>query len=195
MQCAQQSTVAHADAIVEEVDRLLEAGAIREVQYPTWLANTVVVKKNGKWRVYVDYTNLNNAYPKDCFPVSKIDQLVDATTGHARLSFMDAYRGYHQIAMYSPDQEKTAFITPRGIYCYKVMSFGLKNAGATFQRMIMAMFEVQIGHIMEAYIDDWVVKSQEASDHLADLQEVFDILKKYNLRLKCLEVCIWCRIR
>ena len=81
--------------------------------------------------VCVDYTNLNDACPKDSFPLPRIDQLVDATAGYQRLSFMDAYRGYHQIAMHVPDQEKTAFITPRGLFCYKVMSFGLKNAGAT----------------------------------------------------------------
>lgn len=100
VQRARRSAVAHIDVVIEEVDRLLEADAIKEVQYQTWLANTVVVKKNNrKWRVCMDYTNLNNACPKDCFPLSKIDQLVDATAGHARLSFMDAFWGYHQIAV------------------------------------------------------------------------------------------------
>jgi len=141
VQKPRRSSAIHSDAVIEEVDRLIEAGAIREVIYPTWLANTVVVKKkNGKWRVCVDYTNLNDACPKDCFPLPRIDQLVDATAGHARLSFMDAYRGYHQIAMEVADVEKTAFITPRGTYCYQVMPFGLKNAGATYQRMVSKMF-------------------------------------------------------
>ena len=155
------------------MDRLTEASAIREVQYPTWLANTFVVKKKtGAWRVCVDYTNLNDACPKDSFPLPRIDQLVDATAGYQRLSFMDAYRGYHQIAMHVPDQEKTAFITPRGLFCYKVMPFGLKNAGATFQRMVYKMFKDQLGVTMEAYIDDLVVKSWTDEEHMDDLQAV-----------------------
>lgn len=112
---------------------LLEAGVIREVHYPMWISNTVVMpKKNGKWPIYIDYKTVNKACLKDSFPLPRIDQLVDLTTGHNRLSFLDAYRGYHQIAMYEPDQEVTSFTTPRGLYCYKVMPFGLKNAGATF---------------------------------------------------------------
>lgn len=95
--------------ILKEVNRLLEAIAIKEVQYLTWLANTVVVKKNGKWRVCVDYTNLNDACPKDCFPLPKIDQLMDVSAGYARLSFMDAYQGYKQTTMHRPDREKIAF--------------------------------------------------------------------------------------
>ena len=93
----------------------------------------VVKKKNGKWRVCVDFTNLNQACPKDPFPLPKIDQLVDATAGHNQMSFLDAFQGYHQIALSTEDHEKTTFITPLGVYCYKVMSFGLKNAGATYQ--------------------------------------------------------------
>ena len=100
----------------------------------------MVKKKTGKWRVCVDFTDLNKACPKDSFPLPKIDQLIDATAGHDRMSFLDAYRGYHQIPLYAADQEKTAFITPRGTYCYKVMPFGLKNAGATYQRLVTKMF-------------------------------------------------------
>ena len=96
---------------------------------------------------------------------------------------MDAYRGYHQIAMHETDQEKTAFITPEGIFCYKVMPFGLKNVGATYQRMISKMFKSQLVHTMEAYIDDMVVKSKTNEEHLADLQVEFDYLKKHKLRL------------
>ena len=124
----------HKEAVCEEVDRLVEAGAIKEILYPTWLSNTVVVKeKNGKWRVCIDFTDLNKACPKDSFPLPKIDQLVDATSGHQRMSFLDAFQGYHQIAMNQTNQKKTAFITPRGIFCYKVMPFGLKNAEATYR--------------------------------------------------------------
>lgn len=173
IQKPRRSSPAHSDAVIAEVGKLLDAGAIREVQYPTWLANTVVVpKKNGKLRVCIDYTNLNDACPKDCFPLPRIDLLVDAMAGHARLSMMDAYSGYHQIAMAVEDQEKTTFISPRGTYCYKVMPFGLKNAGATFQRMVTKMFAKQLGNTMEAYIDDMVVKSKHASDHLEHLGEI-----------------------
>ena len=105
----------HVDAVRQEVKRLREVGAINEVFFPEWLANTVVVKKNGKWRVYVDFTNLNRACPKDPFPMPKIDQLVDATYGHPRMSFLDAFQDYHQIALAIEDQEKTAFITPDAI--------------------------------------------------------------------------------
>uniref|UniRef100_A0A2N9F652 Uncharacterized protein n=1 Tax=Fagus sylvatica TaxID=28930 RepID=A0A2N9F652_FAGSY len=139
--------------------------------------------KNGKWRVCVDFTNLNQACPKDPFPLPKIDQLVDATAGHDRMSFLDAFQGYHQIALSAEDREKTAFITPLGIYCYKVMPFGLKNAGATYQRMVTKMFKDQIGKTMEIYIDDMVVKSRLSQDHLKDLTETFRVLRLHKLRL------------
>ena len=122
--------------------KLKHAGAIKEVFYIEWLANTVVVKKkNRKWQVCVDFTDLNKACSKDSFPMPWIDQLVDATTGHPRMSFLDAFQGYHQISLALEDQEKTAFVTPTRNYHYKVMSFGLKNAGSTYQRMMIRMFE------------------------------------------------------
>ena len=110
-----------------------KAGAIKEVFYSEWLANTVVVKKkSGKWRICVDFTDLNKAYPKDPFPMPWIDRLVDSTVGHPRMSFLDAFQGYHQIPLAADDQEKTAFVTRIGNYHYKVMHFGLKNAGSTY---------------------------------------------------------------
>ncbi|RVW28621.1 Transposon Ty3-I Gag-Pol polyprotein [Vitis vinifera] len=128
-----------------------------EVDYPEWLANVVVVpKKEGKWRVCVDYTNLNNACPKDSFPLPRIDQIVDSTAGQGMLSFLDAFSGYHQIPMYPADEEKTTFITPHDLYCYKVMPFGLKNAGPTYQRLMTKIFKPLIGHTIEVYIDDIV---------------------------------------
>ena len=164
--------------------RLKQARAIKEVFYPEWLANTVVVKKkSGKWRVCVDFTDLNKACPKDPFPMPKINQLVDATVGHPRMSFLDAFQGYHQIPLALDDQEKTAFVTPIGNFHYKVMSFGLKNAGSTYQRMITRMFESQLGKNIEIYIDDMVVKSKMVSKHLGDLRAIFEILRKYKLRL------------
>jgi hypothetical protein len=115
--------------------KLLSVGFIREVFHPEWLANPVLVKKkNKKWRMCVDYTVLNKACPKDLFPLPHIDQVVDSTTGCETLCFLVAYSGYHQIAMCIADQLATSFITPFDAYCYQMMPFGLKNAGATFQR-------------------------------------------------------------
>ena len=157
---------------------------IREVKFPEWLANVVVVqKKNGKWRVCVDFTDLNKACPKDPFPLPHIDAMVDATAGHEMLTFMDASSGFQQIQMEPSDQEATAFMTPTGIYCYIAMPFGLKNAGATYQRLVNMMFKDQLGDTMEVYIDDMVVKSKQAKDHLKDLKVAFDILDKYNMKL------------
>ena len=113
----------------------------------------------------------------------KIDQLVDATIGHPRMSFLDAFQGYHQIPLALDDQEKTAFVTPVGNYHYKVMPFGLKNACSTYQRMMMRMFESLLGKNIEIYINDMVVKSKKVSEHLGDLQIVFEILRSYKLRL------------
>uniref|UniRef100_A0A2N9EHN4 Uncharacterized protein n=1 Tax=Fagus sylvatica TaxID=28930 RepID=A0A2N9EHN4_FAGSY len=159
-------------------------GFIREVYYPEWLANVVMVKKpNGKWRMCVDFTDLNKACPKDSYPLPRIDQLVDSTAGHKLLSFMDAFSGYNQIRMEEEDQEKTAFITSRGLFCYKVMPFGLKNAGATYQRLVNKMFHDQIGRNVEVYVDDMLVKSKENEDHLTDLKETFQALRTYNMKL------------
>lgn len=138
---------------------------------------------DGKWRVCVDFTVLNKAYPKDPFPLPKIEQLVDATTGFERMSFLDAYRWYHQIPLHEDDQGKTAFITPQGIFCSRVMAFGLKNAGATYLRLVTKMFKEHIGNIVEVYIDDMVVKSKIDGSHLSDLEGVFDVLKSYKMRL------------
>ena len=129
----------------------------------------MIKKKSGKWRVCVDFTDLNKACPKDPFPMPKIDQLVDATVDQPRMSFLDAFQGYHQIPLALYDQEKTAFVTPIGNYHYKVMPFGLKNAESTYQRMITRMFASQLGKNIEIYIDDMMVKSKMVLEHLGDL--------------------------
>ncbi|PKA45950.1 RNA-directed DNA polymerase like [Apostasia shenzhenica] len=133
-------------AIREEVAKLLAAEFIREITFPLWLANVVVVKKNsGKWRMCVDFTNLNKACPKDFYPLPKIDRLVDCSAGYSMMSFVDAFSGYHQIRIVKNGEEHTTFITDQGTFCYKVMPFGLKNAGATYQRMIDTVFKNQRG--------------------------------------------------
>ena len=181
----------HVKAIREEVDKLKEAEAIKQVYYPEWLANTVVVnKKNGKWRVCVDFTDLNKACPKDPFPMPKINQLVDATFGHPKMSFLDAFQRYHQIALAPKDQEKTSFITLTGNFYYKVMPFGLKNAGSTYQRIVTKMFKKQLDRNVEAYIDDMVAKSKAVENHITDLAETFESLRKHRLKLNA-SVCLW----
>ena len=178
-------------AVTEEVTKLLVAGFIREVYYPNWLANIVLVKKaNGKWRMCMDFTDLNKACPNDSFPLPRIDQLVDSTAGHKLLTFMDAFSGYNQIKMAEEDQEKTAFITSQGLYCYKVMPFRLKNAGATYQRLVNKMFNRQIGRNMEVYMDDMFVKSKEKLAHLDNLRETFATLKQYQMKLN-LSKCVF----
>ena len=147
-------------AIAEEVRKLQKASFIREVYYPDWLANVVMVKKaNGKWRICVDFTDLNKVCPKDSYPLPRVDVLVDSTAQHQLLSFMDAFSGYNQIRMHEANQEKTSFVTSQGLFCYKVMPFGLKNAGATYQRLMNKMFARQIGRNVQVYVDDMLVKS------------------------------------
>ena len=99
------------------------------------------------------------------------------------MSFLDALQGYHQIPLALDDQEKTSFVTPVGNYHYKVMSFGLKNTRSTYQRMMMKMFESQMGKNIEVYIDDMVVKSKIVSEHIRDLANIFKILRGHKLRL------------
>ena len=125
----------------------------------------------------------NQACPKDLFPLPKIDQLVDATARHDRMSFLDAFQGYHQISLSTEDREKTAFITLLGVYYYKVMPFCLKNAGSTYQRMVTKMFKDQIRKTIKIYIDDMVVKSKSSQNHLEDLAETFRTLRLHKLRL------------
>jgi ribonuclease HI len=171
-------------AIGEEITRLLAAGFIKEVLHPDWLANPVLVlKKNKTWRMCVDYTSLNKACPKDPFALPRIDQVVDSTAGCELLCFLDAYSGYHQIKMKESDQIKTSFITPYGAFCYISMPFGLKNAGATYQRCIQNCLHDQIGRNVQAYVDDIVVKTKKKGDLLADLAETFANLRRFNIKL------------
>ena len=179
-----RSAVQKRKAIGEEVARLLAAGFIREIYHSEWLANVIMVpKKDKSLRMCIDFKHINRACPKDHFPLPRIDQIVDSTTGCERLSFLDAYSGYHQIRLYGPDEVKTAFITPFGCFCYITMPFGLKNAGATFMRMIQKFLLTQVSRNVEAYMDDIVVKSRKGSDLLADLAETFANLRRYDIKL------------
>ena len=168
----------------EELAKLLEAGFIIDIKHPDWLANLVMVpKKDKSWRLCVDFKDLNKACPKDTFPLPHIDQIIDATAGHGSLSFLDAYSGYHQIKMAESDQAVTAFITPYGPFCFNTMPFGLKNAGATYQRMIQTCLANQIGKTVEAYVDDVVVKTRHVESLVDDLRLTFDNLRTYDIKL------------
>ena len=128
----------------------------------------------------VDYTDLNKHYPKDPFGLPLIDQVIDSTAGCVLLSLLDCYSGYHQIALKEEDQIKMAFITPFGAYAYKTMSFGLKNAGATYQRAIQLCFTNQLHRNVEAYVDDMVVKTKEFNSFIPDLEETFNGLRSFR---------------
>jgi hypothetical protein len=172
------------EAIKREIAKLLAAGFIKEVIHLEWVANPVLVKKkNNEWRMCVDYTDLNKHCPKDHFGLLRIDQVVDSTVGCVLLCFLDCYLGYHQITLKEEDQIKTAFITPFGTYAYKTMSFGLKNAEATYQHAIQMCFAEQLHRNVEAYVDDMVIKTRNPDDLIADLEVTFDSLRKFQWKL------------
>jgi len=131
----------------------------------------------------VDYRDLNRASPKDNFPVPHIDVLVDNTANFALFSFMDGFSGYNQIKMAPEDMEKTMFVTLWGMFCYKVMPFGLKNAGATYQWAMVALFHDMMHKEIEVYVDDMIAKSKTKEEHFVNLGKLFERLRKYQLRL------------
>lgn len=135
----------------------------------------MIPKDNGKWRVSTNYTDLNKVCPKDSFPLVHIDQLINVTAGHKLLSLLDAYSEYNHIRMDPEDQEKISFITEKRTYCYNVMPFGLKNAGATYQKLVNTMFKIYIEKSMEVYMDYMIVKSLQAKDHLDHLDHLKEI--------------------
>ena len=143
----------------------------------------MVKKASTKWRMCVDLIDLNKAYLKDSYPLLQVDVLVDSTAQHQLLSFMDVFSGYNQIRMDEADQKKTLFVTSQGLFYYKVMPFGLKNAGAAYQSLMNKMFAQQIGRNVQVYVDDMLMKSRREEDHLDDLRETFDTLCSYNMKL------------
>ncbi|GJY44255.1 reverse transcriptase domain-containing protein [Tanacetum coccineum] len=171
-------------AIQEEVEKLVDAGIMKEVHYHSWLSNPVMVKKHdGSWRMCVDFKDLNKACPKDGYPLPEIDWKVESLCGYPFKCFLDAYKGYHQIKMAEEDEEKTAFITSQGIFCYSKMPFGLKNVGATYQRLVDRAFQKQIGRNLEVYVDDLVIKSHTEEEIIRDIAETFKTLRQINMKL------------
>ncbi|KAG8501727.1 hypothetical protein CXB51_003885 [Gossypium anomalum] len=170
--------------INDEVKKQFDAGFLQEVKYSEWVANIVPVpKKDGKVRMCVDYRDLNKASTKDNFPLSYIDTLVDNTAGYSLFSFMDGFSGYNQIKMHPEDMDKTTFITLWGIFCYKVMPFGLKNTGATYQRAMVTLFHYMIHKEIEVYVDDMIAKSRTEEEHIEVLRKLFLRLRKFQLKL------------
>jgi hypothetical protein len=169
-----------AEVLVEvkkEVEKMLEAGFIRPCRYAEWISSVVPMqKKDGRWRVCVDFRDLNRATPKDEYPMPIAETLVKAAAGHKILSFMDGNAGYNQIFMALEDINKTAFRVPGagGLPDYVVMTFGLKNAGATYQHAMNDIFHDMIGKLVEIYIDNIMVKSASVEGHLGDLRQVLE---------------------
>ena len=164
--------------------KLVDADIMREVYYHDWLSNPVRVKKSdGSWRMCVDFTDLNKACPQDCYPLPEIDWKVESLCGYPFKCFLDAYKGYNQIQMAKEDEEKTAFHTSQGFYCYTKMPFGLKNAGATYQRLVDNAFEKQVGRNLEVYVDDLVIKSHTEEELVRDIEETFKTLGRINMKL------------
>lgn len=167
-----------------ELEKLLDVRFIRPIDYLEWISNLVPISKPDRSiRICTDFRDINKACPKDDFPLPNIDLIVDLTTGHAILSLMDGFSGYNQIKIAFEDQHKTAFTCPWGTFCWNVMPFGLKNAGATYQRAMTTIFHDLMHVTVEDYVDDLLGKSINKDTHLDILSVVFDQFEKYKVRL------------
>jgi hypothetical protein len=179
------------EAAKAKVHHLLEEKFIKPIAYPTWLANFIMVqKKNGEWRMCIDFTNLNRACPKDNFPLPWIDKIVDSAAGCEVMSLLDCLSGYHQIYMKEEDKANTSFITPFGRYCFVRMPKGLKNVRSTFSWLTKRILKDQMDHNIFTYVDDIVVASKSKEVHLSGLAETFANMHEAQLRLNP-EKCIF----
>jgi hypothetical protein len=170
------------EAVKAEVWRLLDTSFIREMTYPEWLANVVMVKKeNGMWRMCTDFTDLNKCYSKDYFALTRIDQIIDSIATSEMMALLDCFSGYHQIWLHTEDAEKTSFITPYGTYRYLKMPEGLCNIGPTFFRMTKATLKDQVGRNVLSYVDDIVVASKKRENYISNLTETFANMRKARL--------------
>ncbi|GJV84456.1 reverse transcriptase domain-containing protein [Tanacetum coccineum] len=171
-------------AIQEEVGKLVEAGIMREVHYHDWLSNPVMVKKHdNSWRMCVDFKDLKKACPKDGYPLPEIDWKVESLCGFPFKCFLGAYKGYHQIQIAKEDEEKIAFITSQGIFCYTKIPFSLRNTRATYQRLVDKAFHKQIGRNLKVYVDDLVIKIRMEDEIVKDMEETFQTLREINMKL------------
>jgi hypothetical protein len=179
------------EAAKAEVRRLLNACFIREVTYTEWLSSVIMVKKkNGKWRMCTDFTDLNKCCPKDDFPLSRIDQIIDSTAASEMMALLDCFSGYRKIWLCAEDEEKTNFITSFGTYCYLRMPEGLRNVGPTFCRMMKAVLKDQVDRNVLSYVVDIVVASNKKENYISDLAETFVNMREARLRLNP-EKCVF----
>lgn len=170
--------------VKKELEKLLDAGFIKKIDYSDWISNIVpVAKPNGDIQIYTNFKDLSKACPKDDFPLLNIDMLVDLIARHEMLSLMDGFLGYNQIEIAPEDQHNTAFTTPWGTFCYNVMPFGIKNAGVTYQRAMTVIFHDLIHIIMEDYVDDLLEKSRTQAENPTILKKIFEQLEHYKLWL------------
>ncbi|KAK8694476.1 hypothetical protein V6N13_072027 [Hibiscus sabdariffa] len=170
--------------IRDEVKKQFDAGFLQAVTYSDWVANIVPVpKKDEKVHMCIDYRDLSRASPKDNFPLPHIDTLVDNTAGHSYFSFMDGFSGYNQIKMFPDDMNKTMFVTLWGTFYYKVMPFGLKNAGAIYQRAMVALFHDMMHKEIEVYVDDMIAKSKTEEEHITNIEKLFQRFREFHLKL------------
>jgi hypothetical protein len=171
-------------ATKSEVQRLLDARFICEIQYPSCLANVVMVnKKNGKWRMCTYFTDLNKLCPEDDFPLSRIDKVVNSIARCEIMALLDYFSGYHQIWLRKEDKEKTSFVTPFSTYCYLRMSKSLKDAGPMFCRMMRAILKDQIQINVFMYINNIVVASRRKITQIDDLAKTFANTCRAQLKL------------
>jgi hypothetical protein len=165
------------EEVKKEIEKMLEAGFIRPCRYVEWISSIVPVqKKDGRWQVCVDFRDLNRATPKDESLMPVAETLINAAVGNKILSFIDGNAVYNQIFMALEDIHKTAFRVPNvvGLFEYMVMTFGLKNTDATYQRAMNYIYHDLIGKLVEIYIDNIVVKSTSIGGHLGNLRQVFE---------------------
>jgi hypothetical protein len=177
--------------VPKEVDQLLQARFIQPCRYTDWVSNIVPVEKKntGKIRICVDFRNLNRATPKDEYLMPVADLLIDSASGNKVISFLDGNVGYNHIFMVKEDLSKTAFhcLGFVGLFEWVVMTFGLKNAGATYQRAMNLIFHDLLGVLMEVYIHDVVVKLAGIEDHVTDLKLSLERMKKFELQMNLLK--------
>ncbi|GJT78208.1 reverse transcriptase domain-containing protein [Tanacetum coccineum] len=172
------------EVIHSQVEELTEAGILQEVKYQTWVSIPMVVKKdNRRWKLRVDFTNINKACIREPYPLPAAEQKAEGLHKYRLKCFLDAYKGYHHIPIAEKDDEKIAFFTREGVFCYKRLPFGLKNAGATYQRLIDKVFGHQMGRNMEVNADDMVIMSDSKEEMMADIIKTLERLRAINLKL------------
>ena len=175
---------------------MFDSQIIAPVRFFDWISNLVPTrKKTGEIRLCIDFRNLNKASLKDNYPLPKMDHILQRVVGSSRISLLDGFSGYNQILVHKYDQTKTAFTTPWGTFMYVKMPFGLKNAGATFQRAMDIAFAKEIHEFLIIYLDDIIVFSKTNNDHLDHLRQVFIKCRKYGISLNPKKVYFWARRR